>query len=201
MDSSELSRIERQTRWVYEWSRARRALLGFAPATILVTLAVARAAPPWLTLSFGALLFLWGAALLWQGRELKYSVLPDVAAGLLPLSLAICANRIGHVCLEGSCTMLCVHRGWARRGHRPIGCRPPLQPGTRGVDGDLGHCVAHGRDGLCMYRQCGSGWPPRGLLIGWRAVCLTTSLATRAPYEATTYRWAEAGWVNSGLYG
>ena len=108
MDSSELRRIERQTRWRYEWSRARRALLGFAPATILVALAVTFAARPLLTMTFGVLLFLWGAVLLWQGRELKRSVLPGVGAGLLPLSLAICANRIGHVCLEGSCTMLCV---------------------------------------------------------------------------------------------
>ena len=42
--------------------------------------------------------------LLWHGRELKHSVLPGVGAGLMPLSLAIFANRIGHVCLEESCT-------------------------------------------------------------------------------------------------
>src|SRR5688500_13715214 len=100
MDSSERRRIERRTRWRYEWSRARRALLGFAPATILVALAVMLAARPVLTMTFGVLLFLWGSVLLWHGRELKHSVLPGVGAGLLPLSLATCANRIGHVCLE-----------------------------------------------------------------------------------------------------
>jgi hypothetical protein len=40
MDSAELSRIERRLRRVYEWSRMRRALVGFAPVLVLVTAAV-----------------------------------------------------------------------------------------------------------------------------------------------------------------
>ena len=108
MDSTELGRIERRTRWRYEWSRARRALLGFSPSAILVAVATVLAARPAPTLGFGVSLFIIGATLLWFGRDLKYSVLPGIGAGLVPLTLAICANRMGHACLDGSCTSLCL---------------------------------------------------------------------------------------------
>ena len=39
MDPDELKRIERKARFVYEWSRAQRALLGFGPALRLVVIA------------------------------------------------------------------------------------------------------------------------------------------------------------------
>jgi hypothetical protein len=108
MDSSDLSRLARRTRWRYERSRAWRALWGFSPSALLVALATALAARPVATGSFGALLFLVGATLLWHGRAFKYAVLPGVAAGLVPLTLAICANRMGHACLDGNCVTVCL---------------------------------------------------------------------------------------------
>ena len=98
----------RRTRWRYEWSRARRAVLGFSPSAILVAGATALAARPAPTLGFGVSLFIVGATLLWLGRDLKYSVLPGIGAGIVPLTFATCANRMEHVCLDGSCASVCL---------------------------------------------------------------------------------------------
>jgi hypothetical protein len=134
MDSAELSRLERKVRLKYEWSRARRALLGFAPAIGVVILAALLARRPSTTLVFGASLFTVGVAMLWYGRDLKRAVLPGMAAGLVPLTFALCANHIGHVCTGQSCVMICMPAcvvgglvaglGIAALGHRT---RQPLR--------------------------------------------------------------------------
>ena len=108
MDSSELSDRKRKVRLKYEWSRARRAILGFAPAIIVIAVATLLGKRPEFTLAFGSLMFVYGVALLWYGRELKRAVLPGVIAGLVPLVLALCANHIGHVCTGDSCMMVCI---------------------------------------------------------------------------------------------
>src|SRR5689334_6323211 len=97
MDSSHVQHVERRTRLKYEWSRARRALLGFAPALGLVALAM-RFGRPLPALVFGALMFAVGVLLLWYGRDLKRAVLPGLAAGVIPLTLIACAKQVGHVC-------------------------------------------------------------------------------------------------------
>jgi hypothetical protein len=44
---------------------------------------------------------------LWYGRDPQRAVLPGVAAGLVPLVLALCANHV-HACGVDGCTTLCV---------------------------------------------------------------------------------------------
>jgi hypothetical protein len=107
MDSSELDQIERRVRRSYEWSRLRQALLGFAPVLGVVAVAVALAREPSTALAFGLGVFLVGVMLLWYGRDLRRAVLPGVAAGLVPLALALCASHWHH-CDAHACTSFCV---------------------------------------------------------------------------------------------
>lgn len=108
MDSAELLRIEHKARLRYEWSRARRALLGFTPTIAVVAIAAVLAKRPTTTIFFGSSLFLVGVVLLWYGRDLKRAVLPGMAAGAVPLTFALCANHIGHVCTGEACVMMCM---------------------------------------------------------------------------------------------
>lgn len=108
MDSIDLERVKRRLRLHYEWGRTWRALLGFAPSLIVVLGATLLAHRQMATLGFGLLMFFSGAVLLWYGRELKHAVLPGMVAGLVPLTFAICANRLGHQCLAGSCMAICI---------------------------------------------------------------------------------------------
>lgn len=107
MASIDLDLLERRARVRYEVARAVRGLLGFAPALLLVGLAAALGRRPGSTLFFGGLLFLVGAFLLWRGRTLHRAVLPGVLSGLIPLSLALVANR-GHACPGGQCASWCL---------------------------------------------------------------------------------------------
>jgi len=107
MDSTEVSEIARRTRLRYEWARLRRAALGFAPVLLVVAGATALARRPTLTGVLGVAAFVMGAALLWDGRDPKRAVLPGVLSGLVPLSLALCANRL-HVCTGDGCVSWCV---------------------------------------------------------------------------------------------
>jgi hypothetical protein len=108
MDSIETARWQRRARLRYEWARLRRALLGFAPALLVVALAVFITPRPASALLFGGALFFAGVTLLWYGRDLHRAVLPGVLAGGVPLAVALCANHIGHVCAGGSCMSLCL---------------------------------------------------------------------------------------------
>ena len=108
MVSIDLERLRRRLRLKYEWGRSWRALLGFAPSLIVVVVAALVAPNPIATAGFGVAMFLWGAMLLWYGRGLKHAVLPGLAAGLVPLTLVICANRLEHMCLGGSCMAVCI---------------------------------------------------------------------------------------------
>jgi hypothetical protein len=107
MDSVDLNRLEQRLRARYEWIRLRNALLGFAPVLLIVAAAMAIAGRG-ATLGFGLTMFALGVGMLWYGRGLKHAVLPGVAAGLVPLTLALCANQMGHVCTGGGCTTLCM---------------------------------------------------------------------------------------------
>ena len=108
MDSIDLDRIERRARTRYEWTRLKRALIGFSPVLFVVVAAVALARYPMWAFAFGAALFVGGVVLLWYGRDLKRAVLPGFAAGFVPLTLALCAVRVGHACTGDGCMMLCV---------------------------------------------------------------------------------------------
>jgi hypothetical protein len=107
MDSTDLTRFERRARVGYEFARLRRAFVGFAPLLGVIAVAVALARHPSATAAFGLAAFLVGLALLWYGRDVRRAVLPGVAAGLVPLVLALCANHM-HYCTGDGCMMLCV---------------------------------------------------------------------------------------------
>jgi hypothetical protein len=134
MDSIDSTVIARAVRRRYEWGRAWRAVLGFAPTLLLVVLAASLSPRAVSVLVFGAVLFGNGALLLWYGHGLQRAVLPGVIAGLVPLTSALCANHFGHVCTGGACLSLClpacvlggVSAGallgyWARRQGRGLG--------------------------------------------------------------------------------
>lgn len=107
MDSVDLSRVERRARARYEWARARAALLGFAPILLVVATAALIGKHASVTVGLGVTLFGAGVVMLWYGRELKRAVLPGVLAGLIPLALVLCANRM-HGCVGDNCMMVCV---------------------------------------------------------------------------------------------
>jgi hypothetical protein len=107
MDSTDLLRLERHIRARYEWARARRALVGFAPVLLLPAFAAAVSRHPWAAVACGVVTFLGGAIALWYGLEAKHAVLPGVASGVVPLAMALCASRI-HPCTGDGCMMVCV---------------------------------------------------------------------------------------------
>jgi hypothetical protein len=107
MDSTELAHVQKRVRWSYELGRLRRALLGVAPVLVIVAVAACVAHRPLSALGFGLATVAVGAAMLWYGRDPQKAVLPGVAAGLVPLALAFCANHM-HSCGADGCNSLCV---------------------------------------------------------------------------------------------
>jgi hypothetical protein len=105
MDSADLSRIRQRMRRAYEWSRLRRAAVGFAPVLVLVSAAVVLGHDPGVVAILGCVLFLTGVGVLWYGHDVRRSVLPGVAAGLIPLVATLCAHHVGRACSFGDCCM------------------------------------------------------------------------------------------------
>lgn len=107
MDSTDLARLRRRARWAYEVGRLRRALLGMTPVLAIVVVAACVTHRPVSTLGFGLATLSIGGAMLWYGRDPQKAVLPGIAAGLVPLVLALCANHL-HVCSPEGCSTLCL---------------------------------------------------------------------------------------------
>jgi hypothetical protein len=108
MDSTiNLARLQRRARIAYEFGRLRLALLGVAPLVVVVAVAACVAQRPASTLAFGLATIAVGAIMLWFGRDAQRAVLPGVAAGLVPLVLALCANNM-HSCGLEQCSTFCV---------------------------------------------------------------------------------------------
>ncbi len=107
MDSTDLTYVQRRLRWAYELGRLRRAFLGVLPAAVVVAVAAYFAHRPLSTLGFGLATLTAGVAMLWYGRDPQKAVLPGIAAGLVPLVFALCANQI-HACGPDGCGSLCV---------------------------------------------------------------------------------------------
>lgn len=107
MHSIDLAAVQRRARFAYEVARARRALVGLAPMVVVVAIAAFVTSRPASTLGLGAATIVSGALMLWYGRAPQKAVLPGLAAGLVPLVLALCANQV-HACGSGSCSTLCV---------------------------------------------------------------------------------------------
>lgn len=108
MDSTELGKLKRRARMKYEWGRARRAIFGFAPAVLIVILAMLLGSRPVSILVFGGIMLALGVVFLWYGRDVRRGVLPGIVAGSAPFMLAMCANHLGHACTDDGCMMLCV---------------------------------------------------------------------------------------------
>jgi hypothetical protein len=108
MGSVDLVALEARARRKYELTRARNAVLGFTPALLLVAIAALANHHRASALLFGGGMFVIGSVLLWYGRELRRAVLPGLAMGVVPLTMALCANYSHHVCMGGSCLSLCV---------------------------------------------------------------------------------------------
>lgn len=107
MDSTDLAHVARRVRVAYELGRLRRGLLGMAPVILIVAVAACVTHRPVPTIWLGVVTIVVGATMLWYGREPQRAVLPGIAAGLVPLVLAICANHV-HACGTDGCSSLCV---------------------------------------------------------------------------------------------
>ena len=107
MASIDLDVLERRARLRYEFARAGRSLVGFAPALLLVAVAAGLGRRPGSAVMFGSMLFFSGAFLLWRGQTMHKAVLPGLLAGVIPLTFAIMANR-GHACAGGHCSTWCL---------------------------------------------------------------------------------------------
>jgi hypothetical protein len=107
MPSTDVLRVERRLRRAYEFGRLRLALLGVLPLTLVVLVSMLLTQRPLSALAFGALAVATGAGMLFYGRDPQRAVLPGVAAGLVPLALALCASRLHH-CGPDGCSTLCI---------------------------------------------------------------------------------------------
>jgi hypothetical protein len=107
MASTDLAHIERRVRVAYELGRLRLSLLGVVPVLLLVAFAVLVTDRPLSAVAFGALTVAAGAGMLFYGRDPQRAVLPGIAAGVVPLVLALCANQVHHCGADG-CSTLCV---------------------------------------------------------------------------------------------
>ena len=110
MPSIDLDRLERRARRGYERSRVQRALLGVLPVALLagVLFCLGVHPHPHVMLAVGAGVFVLGAGLLWYGRDPARAVLPGLAAGFLPLCLALCTRHLGHMCTDAECIAMCL---------------------------------------------------------------------------------------------
>jgi hypothetical protein len=107
MASIELDRVERRLRFAYELGRLRLSVLGVLPVVLVVVVAVLVSHRPGSALAFGVLTVLAGGIMLFYGRDPQRAVLPGVAAGLIPLTAALCANQVHH-CGPDGCTSFCL---------------------------------------------------------------------------------------------
>jgi hypothetical protein len=110
MRSTDLDLLEHRARRGYERSRVLRALLGALPVALLAGLLFCLGVHPHphVMLAMGAGVFALGAALLWYGRDPARAVLPGLAAGFLPLCLALCTRHLGHMCTDAECIAMCL---------------------------------------------------------------------------------------------
>ena len=107
MGSIEIAQLQRRARMAYEFSCLRRAAVGMVPAIVIVALATCFTHRPMSAVVFGSVAVALGVFMLWFGREPQKAVLPGIAAGIVPLVLAFCANYV-HSCGMHGCSSWCV---------------------------------------------------------------------------------------------
>lgn len=100
--------FEVRARRAYEWARVRRALWGVTPLLVLIPVAAFFSARVLTTCLAGVAGLVVGAVCLWRGEGLQRALVPGVLAGLVPLTLSLCANRYGHACFGGLCMQVCL---------------------------------------------------------------------------------------------
>ncbi|HEY8943590.1 MAG TPA: hypothetical protein VIM73_04980 [Polyangiaceae bacterium] len=108
MASIDIDQFERRARAQYEWARAKRAIVGLAPFSLVAAAAAFMAERPAVALVLGGVVFVWAALLLWYGREPRRAVLPGIGAGLVPLTFALCATLVEHGCMGDGCLRVCI---------------------------------------------------------------------------------------------
>lgn len=105
---ADAARLESLARRAYEGARLRRAFLFALPLLPIAVVAGCLGGKLPSACCVGALAYAAAVAFLWRGRELGEAVLPGVVAGVVPLTLALCAKAYGHVCTGEECVSLCV---------------------------------------------------------------------------------------------
>ena len=108
MASTDLALLEKRLRLRYETARLKLAVLGLIPALLASALAAWLGGDPAFAALLGAVIFVWGALLLWYGRDPGRAVLPGLAAGLVPLTFALCSQLMPHGCAADHCFSTCV---------------------------------------------------------------------------------------------
>ncbi len=103
----DLQELERRARRRYEVARARRALVGAAPALALLFVLAIGAIDRLLLVGLALSLYVCLAMLLWVGRDAARAVLPGLAAGLVPLVFSLVAHTISHDCAGWTC-LVCI---------------------------------------------------------------------------------------------
>jgi hypothetical protein len=175
MASIDLVQLERRARAHYERARIQRAFVGLAPFALVVAVTAVVGTRPAFAAAVGATVFVWGALLLWYGREPRRAVLPGVTAGLIPLTFALCATLVDHGCAGNACMNLCIPActvggvlaglAVAAVGHRRrLGAAYWIPASTIALlTGAMG-CVCTGYAGaLGMFVGYGAGLAPAGL--------------------------------------
>lgn len=104
----DLTLLEARARRAYETSRGSHALLAALPVLATVALACTLGQRFCSALLLGAVLYGAGVVFLWRGRELGRAVLPGALAGIIPLSAALLAQHLGHVCMPHGCMSWCI---------------------------------------------------------------------------------------------
>ena len=106
MGSTDLAHLQRRARTAYELGRLRLALLGVAPVAVIIAGAMCLGHRPMSACgSVGDGRGRGGHN--WYGRDPQRAVFPGIAAGMVPLLLALCANR-WHACGANGCISFCV---------------------------------------------------------------------------------------------
>jgi hypothetical protein len=107
MDSIDIAQLQKRVRRAYEFARLRQAALGMVPVVVIVVLATCFTHRPMSAIVFGTVAVISGLLMLWFGREAQKAVLPGIAAGVVPLVFALCANYV-HSCGMHGCSTWCV---------------------------------------------------------------------------------------------
>jgi hypothetical protein len=152
--------VRQQARLVYERARLLLALGQSAWVLPVLVCAALINGNPLRSMMVGTVLWLTSVAFLWRGEVLARAVMPGFACGAFPLVLPLVMSLLGHGCLKGACSAVClpacVLAGWVGGCAVTLrACREPrLQAGfvvalgwVASLTGAMG-CLPFGAGGL-----------------------------------------------------